>query len=60
MGALSVILRRMGPGIPGLGPGGRKLKPGGLGPGKDPRPPRLGGNPRFGSGGPNPIGLGNV
>ena len=58
IGALSVILRLMGPCRPELPPGGRKPKPGGLGPGKPPRAPRLGGNPREGrGGGPNPRGL---
>ena len=41
-----MILRLMGPCRPGLPPpGGRNPKPGGLGPGKAPSPPRLGGNP---------------
>ena len=44
--------------MPGLAPaGGRKPKPGGLGPGNPPRPPRFGGKPMLGSGGPNPRGL---
>ena len=53
MGVLSVILLLMGPGpwrlTPGWPPpGGRNPKPGGRGPGNgEPRPPRLGGNPRF-------------
>ena len=52
-----MILRLIGPCRPELPPGGRKPKPGGLGPGKPPSPPRLGGKPREGRGGPNPRGL---
>lgn len=54
-----MILLLMGPVIPWLPPpGGRNPKPGGLGPGNPPRPPRLGGKPRPCRGGPNPRGFG--